>query len=73
MKRLSEDELRKAPDYEELKWYNGLPVIVIALGETWKRVAASEEYSPYFVVSDDEERDDFSATYSDNEPIEPSE
>lgn len=73
MKRLSEDELRKAPDYEELKWHNGIPVIVSALGETWKRVAAAEGYSPYFVVSDDDDKDDFFGTYSDNEPIEPSE
>ncbi|TAN42424.1 MAG: hypothetical protein EPN25_03015 [Nitrospirae bacterium] len=73
MKRLSEDELRKAPDYAELKWYNGIPVIVSALGETWKRVAATEEYSPYFVVSDDDDGDDFYGTYSDAESIEPSE
>ena len=31
MKRLTEKELKEAPDYEELKWYQGVPVIVAAL------------------------------------------
>lgn len=73
MKRLSEDELKKAPDYEELKWYNGVPITVSAFGETWKRIAAGEGYSPYFVVSDSDDTEDFSAVYSDDEPMEPSE
>jgi hypothetical protein len=67
------DELKMAPDYQELKWYEGIPVIVSALGETWKRVAAADEYSPYFVVADDDDKDDFFGVYADNEPIEPSE
>jgi len=72
MKRLTEEELKKAPDYEELKWYNGIPVIVAAFGETWKRLADTEEYSPYFVVSEGEDTEDFYGSYSDEEPIEPS-
>ncbi|MBI5640169.1 MAG: hypothetical protein HZA17_07085 [Nitrospirae bacterium] len=72
MKRLTEDELKKAPDYEELKWYNGIPVVVGAFGETWKRLADTEEYSPYFIVSDEGDRDAFYSSYSDDEPIEPS-
>ncbi len=72
MKRLSEADLQKAGDYEELKWYNGTPIVVAAFGETWKRIAAAEGYSPYFTVSDGDETEDFFSTYSDNEPIEPS-
>jgi hypothetical protein len=73
MKRLTEEELKKAPDYEELKWFDGLPVIVGAFGETWKRVAAAEDYSPYFTVSDENDQEDFYGTYSDDEPTEKSE
>lgn len=73
MERFSEDELKKAPDYEELKWYNGVPVIVSAFGETWKRLAAAEDYSPYFVVSDGTDTEDFYGKYSGDEPVEPSE
>ena len=73
MKRLTEEELKKALDYEELKWENGLPVIVGAFGETWKRVSAAEEYSPYFTVSDDDDREDFYGVYSEDEPTEKSE
>ena len=73
MKRLSEDELKKARDYEELKWYNGTPVVVAAFGETWKRLADAEEYSPYFTVSDDTDKDDFYGTYSGDDAVEPSE
>ena len=62
MKRLTEEELKKAQDYEELKWENGLPVIVGAFGETWKRVAAAEDYSPYFIVSDENDTEDFYGT-----------
>ena len=73
MKRLTEEELKRSPDYEELKWDDGLPVIVGAFGETWKRVAATEGYSPYFTVSDENDQEDFYGTYSEDEPIEPSE
>ena len=73
MKRLTEGELKKAPDYEELKWFDGLPIIVGAFGETWKRVAAAEGYSPYFLVSDEDDTDDFYGVYSGDEPTEKSE
>lgn len=74
MKRLTEKELKEAADYEELKWYNGIPITVAAFGETWKRLADTQDYaeSDYFVVSDDTERNSFSGTYSDDEPLEPS-
>ena len=72
MKRLTEEELKKAQDYEELKWDNGLPVIVGAFGETWKRVAAADAYSQYFIVSDENDTEDFYGTYSDDEPTEKS-
>jgi len=74
MKRLTEKELRAAKDYEELKWYQGIPVIVAAFGETWKRLADTHDYADadYFVVMDEDEREAFSGTYSDDEPVEPS-
>lgn len=74
MKRLREKELREAKDYEELKWFHGIPVIIGAFGETWKRLADTNDYTEadYFTVMDEEERESFSGTYSDNEPIEPS-
>jgi hypothetical protein len=74
MKRLTEKELKEAADYEELKWYNGIPVVVAAFGETWKRLSDSQDYTDadYFVVADDSDRESFSATYSDDEPVEPS-
>lgn len=72
MKRLPEEELKKAEDYEDLKWFNGIPIIVSAFGETWHRIANLEGYSPFFIVSDGDEPEDFFSTYSDNEPIEPS-
>ncbi|MBI5101917.1 MAG: hypothetical protein HZB33_08815 [Nitrospirae bacterium] len=72
MKRLSEKELKAAADYEELKWYNGVPVVVAAFGETWKRLADSEDYSPYFIVSDGRDDEAFFSSYSDDEPVEPS-
>jgi len=74
MKRMTEKELRMAKDYEELKWYQGIPVIVAAFGETWKRLADTHDYADaeYFVVRDDDEKEAFSGTYSDDEPIEPS-
>jgi hypothetical protein len=72
MKRSSEEELKKAGDYEELKWYNGTPIVVAAFGETWKRIASAEGYSPNFIVSDGDETEDFFSTYSDDEPVEPS-
>ena len=74
MKRLTEKELKEAQDYEELKWYNRIPVIVAAFGETWKRLADTQDYTDadYFVVMDENERESFSGTYSDDEPIEPS-
>ncbi len=74
MKRLTEKELKEAPDYEELKWYQAIPVIVAAFGETWKRLSDTRDYvdADYFVMMDDEDRDEFYATYSDDEPVEPS-
>ncbi|NJD55584.1 MAG: hypothetical protein FIA94_04165 [Nitrospirae bacterium] len=74
MKRMTEKELRAAKDYEELKWYQGIPVIVAAFGETWKRLADAQDYTEadYFVVLDEDDRESFFGTYSDDEPIEPS-
>ncbi|HYQ47788.1 MAG TPA: hypothetical protein VEP69_01870 [Thermodesulfovibrionales bacterium] len=74
MNRLTERELRAAKDYEELKWYQGIPVIVAAFGETWKRLADAQDYTDadYFVVVDEDERESFFGTYSDSEPLEPS-
>lgn len=74
MKRLTEKELKEAPDYEELKWYNGVPVIAAAFGETWKRLADTQDYTDadYFIVMDEDDRGSFFGTYSDDEPIEPS-
>lgn len=74
MKRMTEKELREARDYEELKWYQGIPVIVAAFGETWKRLADARDYTDadYFVVMDEDDRSSFFGTYSDDEPIEPS-
>ena len=74
MKRMTEKELRAAKDYEELKWYQGIPVIVAAFGETWKRLADTHDYvdADYFVVMDEDDRSSFSSTYADDEPIEPS-
>jgi len=43
MKRLTERELKEAKDYDELKWYQGMPVIVAAFGETWKRLADTHD------------------------------
>jgi len=73
MKRMTEKELREAKDYEELKWYQGIPVIVAAFGETWKRLADTHDYvdADYFVVMDEDDRSSFSSTYADDEPIEP--
>ena len=74
MKRLTERELKEAKDYEELKWYQGIPVIVAAFGETWKRLADTHDYvdADYFVVMDETDRSSFFSTYADDEPIEPS-
>ena len=74
MKRMTEKELRAAKDYEELKWYQGIPVTVAAFGETWKRLADTHDYvdADYFVVMDEDDRSSFSSTYADDEPIEPS-
>ena len=74
MKRLTEKELKEAPDYEELKWYQGLPVTVAAFGETWKRLTDTQDYTDanYFVVMDEDDRGAFFGTYADDEPIEPS-
>lgn len=74
MKRMTEKELREAKDYEELKWYEGIPVIVAAFGETWKRLADAHDYvdADYFVVIDENDRSSFFSTYADDEPIEPS-
>ncbi len=70
MNRKTEDELKEAPDYEELKWHDGVAVIVGALGETWKRLTAAEGYSAYFVVADENGPEEFYGTYSADEPIE---
>lgn len=74
MQRRTERELREAPDYEELKWYNGVAIVIAAYGETWKRLADAHDYkdADYFVVADDNESQSFSGTYADDEPIEPS-
>ena len=74
MKRMTEKELKEAGDYEELKWYNGVAVVVAAFGETWKRLPDTQDYrdSDYFVVMDEDDRTSFFGTYSDDEPIEPS-
>jgi len=74
MKRLTEKELKEAPDYEELKWYQGVAVIAAAFGETWKRLSDTQDYTDavYFVVMDEDDRGSFFGTYSDDEPIEPS-
>jgi len=74
MKRLTAKELKEAPDYEELKWYQGLPVTVAAFGETWKRLTDTQDYADadYFVVIDEDDRGSFFGTYTDDEPIEPS-
>ncbi len=74
MKRMTERELRLAQDYEELKWYGGIPVVVAAFGETWKRLSDTNDYTDadYFVTSDTDDRESFSGTFSDDEPIEPS-
>lgn len=72
MKRLTEEELRQADDYEELKWYKGIPVVVAAMGETWKRIPDLEGFSNNFVVSDSDDTEDFYSSYSDDEPVEPS-
>ena len=74
MKRLTEKELKASGDYEELKWYQGIPVIVAAFGETWKRLADTKDYTEadYFVVMDEDDHESFFGTYSDDEPIEPS-
>jgi len=74
MNRLTEKELKEAPDYEELKWYQAIPIVVAAFGETWERLSDTQDYkdADYFVRIDDANRDAFYATYSDDEPIEPS-
>ena len=74
MKRLTEHDLKEAQDYEELKWYEGMPIIVAAFGETWKRLTDTQDYTDadYFVVIDEDDRDEFDGTYSDDEPMEPS-
>lgn len=74
MKRLTEKELKASGDYEELKWYQGIPVIVAAFGETWKRLADAQDYTEadYFVVMDEDDRESFSGTYTDDESVEPS-
>jgi hypothetical protein len=74
MKRLTEKELKEAPDYEELKWYQSLPITVAAFGETWKRLSDTQDYTDadYFVVMDEDDRGSFFGTYTDDEPIEPS-
>jgi len=74
MKRLTEKELKEARDYEELKWYHGTPIIIGAFGETWKRLADTHDYTDadYFTVMDEDDRESFFGTYSDDEPIEPS-
>jgi hypothetical protein len=74
MKRLTGKELKEAPDYEELKWYQGVPVTVAAFGETWKRLTDTQDYTDadYFVILDEDDRGSFFGTYSDDEPIEPS-
>lgn len=74
MKRLTEKELKASGDYEELKWYKGIPVIVAAFGETWKRLADAQDYTEadYFVVMDEDDRESFSGTYTDDESVEPS-
>jgi hypothetical protein len=74
MKRLTEEELKEAKDYEELKWYKGTPVIVAAFGETWKRLSDTHDYeeADYFVVLDEDDRASFFSSYADEEPIEPS-
>lgn len=74
MKRLTLRDLKQAPDYEELKWHHAAPIVVAAFGETWKRLAGPRDFedSDYFVVADSDEEDDFSGTYADDEPIEPS-
>ena len=74
MKRLPVKDLKEAQDYEELKWYQGTPIIVAAFGETWKRLADTHDYTDadYYVVMDEDDRDEFYGTYSDDEPVEPS-
>jgi hypothetical protein len=74
MKRSTEKELKEAQDYEELKWYQGIPILVAAFGETWKRLADTQDYTnaDYFVVMDEDDKEAFYGTYSDDEPIEPS-
>lgn len=73
MKRLTIQELKEAPDYEELKWYQAMPIVVAAFGETWKRLAGEHDYdTEYFVVIDEDEKDAFFGTYADDEPIESS-
>lgn len=74
MKRLTEKELKEAPDYEELKWYQGAAVTVAAFGETWKRLTDTQDYTDadYFVVVDEDDKGSFFGTYTDDEPIEPS-
>jgi len=64
MKRLTEKELKVAPDYEELKWYRGVPVTVAAFGETWKRLTDTQDYTDanYFVVMDEDDRGSFFGT-----------
>lgn len=64
--------LREAPDYEELKWYLGLPVVIAAFGGTWKRLPDQAGYSELFVLSEDNENEDFYGEYGADEPIEPS-
>ena len=74
MKRLTEKELKASGDYEELKWYQGIPVIVAAFGETWKRLADARDYTEadYFVVMDEDDCESFSGTYTDDESVESS-
>ena len=74
MRRATQAQLREAPDFEELKWFGGKAIVVAAFGETWKRLADTLDYADadYFVVVDSDEKESFSGSYSDDEPVEPS-